>query len=84
MPDSSATAAPNHVELTSDIVSAYVSNNAVTRDELPALINAVHGALRGAVTPTQSVEELVPPVPINKTVRPDTSSALKMGGAISR
>ena len=79
MPDSSATATSNHVELTSDIVSAYVSNNAVTRDELPALINAVHGALRGAVTPAQSVEELVPPVPINKTVRPDYIISLEDG-----
>jgi predicted transcriptional regulator len=77
--DSSATATANYVELTSDIVSAYVSNNSVTRDELPALIDAVHGALRSATTPAQPSQELVPPVPINKTIRPDYIISLEDG-----
>ena len=34
-----------HLELTADIVAAYVSNNAVPVGELPALISQVHAAL---------------------------------------
>ncbi len=37
------------VELTTEIVSAYVSNNALTAGDLPALINDVHRALHSAV-----------------------------------
>jgi predicted transcriptional regulator len=35
----------NHVELTAEIVSAYVSNNSVPAGELPALLNDVHAAI---------------------------------------
>ena len=35
----------NMVELTADIVSAYVSKNAVMSGDLPGLIAEVHGAL---------------------------------------
>jgi predicted transcriptional regulator len=38
-------ASGNFIELTADIVSAYVSNNTVSAAEIPALINQVHGAL---------------------------------------
>src|SRR4051794_37315955 len=62
---------PNYVELTSDVVSAYVSNNSVSRVDLPALIGSVHAALSGASAPAAAKEELTPPVPINKTIRPD-------------
>jgi predicted transcriptional regulator len=36
-----------HLELTADIVSAYVSNNSVPATELPALIASVNAALFG-------------------------------------
>jgi predicted transcriptional regulator len=35
----------DYIELAADIVSAYVSNNAVAASDLPALINDVHNAL---------------------------------------
>ncbi len=35
----------NHVELTGDIVSAYVTANNIQRSELPGLIADVHSAL---------------------------------------
>ena len=35
------------IELTADIVAAYVSNNAVVAADLPTLINNVHNALGG-------------------------------------
>ena len=40
-----STAGSGFIELTADIVSAYVSNNSVASGEMPALINQVHAAL---------------------------------------
>jgi len=47
------------VELTTEIVSAYVSNNALTAGDLPALISDVHRALCSAVALGES--PAVPP-----------------------
>ena len=60
-------------ELTVDIVSAYVSNNAVVRANLPDLIDQTFGALRLAAAKASQplVEELNPAVPIKKSVTPD-------------
>jgi predicted transcriptional regulator len=61
------------VELTADLVSAYVSNNPVPVAELPALIGQVHTSLRaltsGALPEAQ--EPRKPAVPIKKSVTPD-------------
>ena len=61
------------VELTVDIVSAYVSNNAVVAADLPSLIDEIFIALQQAATkesqPTKDV--LDPAVPIKKSVTPD-------------
>ena len=35
----------NLIELTADIVSAYVSNNSIQSSDLPALISEIHAAL---------------------------------------
>ena len=35
----------NYIELTAEIVSAYVSNNTVPAGEIPSLISQVHAAL---------------------------------------
>ncbi|RVU20781.1 MucR family transcriptional regulator [Methylobacterium oryzihabitans] len=68
------------VGLTADIVSAYVSKNSVPVTELPGLLSAVHGALRGLVTPAEpEPEKLTPPVPIRKTVTPDHIISLEDG-----
>ena len=37
----------NFIELTAEIVSAYVSNNTVAAADIPALINQVHAAFSG-------------------------------------
>ena len=70
---------PNYVELTSDVVSAYVSSNSVSRTDLPGLIGTVHAALSGTSAPAQSNDKLTPPVPINKTIRPDYIISLEDG-----
>ena len=61
---------PNYVELSADIVSAYVSKNAVTRDDLPALIASVHTALSNAANGKQQAEKLLlePPVSVKKSI----------------
>ena len=68
------------VELTSDIVSAYVANNKVSSNELPDVIASVHSALR-ALDEKKSVEpeKLVPLMPIKKTLTPDFLISLEDG-----
>jgi predicted transcriptional regulator len=69
------------MELTVDIVSAYVSNNAVVRADLPNLIDQTFNALREAeAKETQPIqEELIPAVPIKKSVTPDAITCLECG-----
>ena len=61
------------VELTADIVSAYVSNNSVVPSELSNLIDQTFIALRQAATKESQPrrEELIPAVSIKKSVSPD-------------
>jgi predicted transcriptional regulator len=69
------------VELTTNIVSAYVSNNTVVSADLPNLINEVHGALvRASANKGQPpAEEQKSAVPIKKSVTPDYIVCLEDG-----
>lgn len=69
------------IELSTDIVSAYVSHNAVSPTDLPKLISEVHGALRALQTNEvpAPVEELKPAVPIRKSVAADYIICLEDG-----
>ena len=69
------------VELTADIVSAYVSNNSIGATELPQLIHQVHTALTQAASgaPPESATPLTPAVPIKKSVTPDYLISLEDG-----
>ena len=71
----------NLIDLTADIVSAYVSNNTVASTDLPGLINEVYGALqRTASTSTEpEPEPLKPAVPVKKSVMPDYIICLEDG-----
>jgi MucR family transcriptional regulator, transcriptional regulator of exopolysaccharide biosynthesis len=64
----------NHIDLTAEIVSAFVGNNAVTRSDLTVLIESVHAALMrvagGASIPGKP-EALVPAVSVRSSVKPD-------------
>lgn len=73
--------APMLGELTADIVSAYVTNNAIPPGELPELIANVHGALSGApTTATPESKETGPPaVPIRRSVNDDAITCLYCG-----
>lgn len=69
------------VELTADIVSAYVSNNSVVSADLPSLIGETYDALsKAAAKASQPItEELNPAVPIKKSVMPDYIVCLEDG-----
>ena len=68
------------ITLTADIVAAHVSNNSVAVNDLPQLIQNVHGALAGlgsaAVVPEVKPE---PKVPIRSSVKPDFLICLEDG-----
>lgn len=69
-PQANVSLEPDFVDLTADIVSAYVSNNTVASSDLPALISSVHSALSSTAQKASEpvVEELKPAVPIKKSV----------------
>ncbi|EAV41357.1 transcriptional regulator [Stappia aggregata IAM 12614] len=69
------------IDLTSDIVTAYVSNNMVTTTELTDLIGSVHQALHAAaaVAEEPEAERLIPAVAIKKSVQPDYIVCLEDG-----
>ena len=69
------------IEMTADIVSAYVGNNSVSASDLASLIQQVHSALKGvssgvaeAPAPAQA-----PAVSIKKSLQPDHLVCLEDG-----
>ncbi|MBM0206187.1 MucR family transcriptional regulator [Micromonospora sp. STR1s_5] len=69
------------VELTAEIVSAYVGNNTVQMSDLPNVIAGVHSALQNLGRPEeQPNEKPTPLMPIKKTITPDFLISLEDGG----
>src|SRR6187200_779526 len=77
----SDTASGAFIELTADIVSAFVSNNSVAAGDIPALINQVHSALLrvSGGGKEQPPEPLRPAVSVKKSVTPDYLVCLEDG-----
>ncbi len=71
----------NFIELTAEIVSAYVSNNTVAAADIPGLINQVYGALsRVSGTPGDApAEPLKPAVSVKKSITPEHIVCLEDG-----
>ncbi|NJC05861.1 putative transcriptional regulator [Sphingomonas kaistensis] len=68
------------ITLTADIVAAHVSNNSVSVNDLPQLIQNVHGALSGlGGKPAEPEVKLEPKVPIRSSVKPDYLVCLEDG-----
>ncbi|MET3835943.1 putative transcriptional regulator [Brevundimonas sp. UYEF29] len=69
------------LEMTADIVSAYVGNNSVSAEALPALIANIHAALSGVSNgPVEAEPEpKEPAVPIRKSIAPDFLICLEDG-----
>jgi predicted transcriptional regulator len=73
----------NPIDLAAEIVTSFVSNNCVPRGELPALIEAVHAAVKrladgGEVAPA-AIDPPTPAVSIRKSVTPDYLICLEDG-----
>jgi len=69
------------IDLSADIVCAYVSHNALSVNDLPRLISDVHTALRGLHSPVVAApaEEQKPAVAVRKSVAPDYIVCLEDG-----
>jgi len=69
------------VELSTEIVCAYVSHNALSPTDLPKLIADIHGALKGLQTgeSQEQHEERKPAVPVRKSVAPEYIICLEDG-----
>ena len=71
----------NVVDLTTSIVSAYVSHNNISPSQLPELISSVSAALRkqlpGPAEPEPEPQK--PAVPIRRSVQPDAITCLECG-----
>ena len=73
---------PALIEITSEVVSAYLANNHVPSAELPSLIASVHGTFAGlgqAPEPAVEPEKAVPAVPVRKSVTDDYLISLEDG-----
>jgi predicted transcriptional regulator len=71
----------NYIELTAEIVSAYVSNNTVAAAEIPSLISQVHTALArvSGKSGDAPAEPLKPAVSVKKSITPEYVVCLEDG-----
>ena len=72
----------SHIDLTTSIVSAYVSHNSLRAADLPELIATVHSALHGLSTPIEApaaAAPQAPAVPVKKSVTDDYIICLEDG-----
>src|SRR5205814_8510846 len=69
------------IELTAEIVSAYVSNNSVPSSDLSALINQVHSALTRVSSGQADApsEPLKPAVSVKRSITPEHIVCLEDG-----
>ena len=69
------------MELTAEVVAAYVSNNSLPVSDLPGLISDVYGALgrTNSAPQAQAVEKPKPAVPVKKSVTDDYIICLEDG-----
>src|SRR5437763_15453797 len=72
---------PAFIELTADIVSAYVSNNSVAASEIPELIEQVHRALLRVAGGAVEIpaEPARPAVSVKRSVTPEYIVCLEDG-----
>ncbi len=69
------------IEMTTDVVSAYVGNNLVAASDLPVLIQSVFRALSGAASAPEVIEPAAkePAVSVKKSVTPEFLICLEDG-----
>ena len=81
MPENNDSSAPTAelLELTTEIVSAFVCNNSVTATEIPTFIQSVHSALAKIDKGDSAQERPNPAVPIKRSVTKDYLICLEDG-----
>ncbi len=68
------------IELTAEIVAAYVSNNSVAANDLPNLISQVYAALGGTTMPVEEVvEKPIPAVTVRRSIQNEHLVCLEDG-----
>ena len=69
------------IEMTTQVVAAYLSNNSVASNQIAEVINTVHEALSTLATggAEPEPEPLKPAVPVRKSVTPDYIVCLEEG-----
>jgi len=68
------------LKMATDIVAAYVGNHDLRSDEIPGIIQSVHGALRAAEQGTGNSREIQKPaVTVKKSITPDYIICLEDG-----
>ncbi|MEQ8955596.1 MAG: MucR family transcriptional regulator [Gammaproteobacteria bacterium] len=68
------------IELTAEIVAAYVSNNSVSANDLPNVISQVHAALGGTTMPVEeALEKPKPAVTVRRSIQNDYLICLEDG-----
>jgi predicted transcriptional regulator len=69
------------IEMTAEIVAAYVENNTITTADLPSLIQSVHRALTGVTSGPVAVEAAPkePAVPVRRSITPEHLVCLEDG-----
>jgi predicted transcriptional regulator len=69
------------LRMTTEVVAAYVGNNALTTAQLPEVINAVYASLRqlDGKSPEAKPEPQKPAVPVRKSIHPDYLVCLEDG-----
>ncbi|AWN39596.1 MucR family transcriptional regulator [Methylobacterium durans] len=81
MSDTAEAASSNHLDLTVDIVSAYLSNNHASASDLPGLVASVHAALAGlsqSAAPGEPEVKLTP-AQIKKSITPEALISFEDG-----
>ncbi|GEP07825.1 MucR family transcriptional regulator [Methylobacterium oxalidis] len=81
MSDTVEEASNNHIDLTVEIVSAYLSNNHASVADLPGLIASVHAAVSGLSQPPETSEPQVKltPAQIKKSITADALISFEDG-----
>jgi predicted transcriptional regulator len=72
---------PEYIEMTADIVAAYVGHNSVSAADLPALIQSIHKAIQDASDgrPPEVAAPQAPAVSVRKSINPDFLICLEDG-----
>jgi predicted transcriptional regulator len=70
------------VRLTTDIVSAYLTNNSVPVAEIPAIIKSIHATLQSFGNESAPATTQKPAVPIKKSVQDDYIVCLEDGAKL--